>query len=40
MDNIDRDKLDKEIKQYLNSYVSLGANERWYEQKLFDALPS
>ena len=40
MDNIDRDRLDKEIKQYLNSYVSLSTNERWYEQKMFDALPS
>ena len=33
------DKLDKEVRQYLSSYVSLNANDRWFEQKLFNGLP-
>ena len=38
-DEVAADKLDKEVRQYLSSYVSLNANDRWFEQKLFNGLP-
>ena len=38
-DELDVDKLDKEVQHYLKSYVSLNVNDRWYEQKLFNGLP-
>ena len=34
-----KDKLDKEVKEYLSSYASLNVNDRWFEQKLFKGLP-
>ena len=33
------DKLNKEVKQYLSSYVSLNVNDRLFEQKLLNDLP-
>ena len=38
-DEVASDKMDKEVRQYLRSYVSLNANDRWFEQKLFNGLP-
>ena len=31
--------LDEEVKQYLNTYVTLKADDRWFEQKIFSCLP-
>ena len=38
-DDLEIDTLDKEIRHYLKSYVSLNVNDRWFEQKLFNGLP-
>ena len=41
-DDIETDEtlpLDKEVKHYLKTYVSLNVNDRWFEQKLFNGLP-
>lgn len=38
-DDVDIDSLDKEVRHYLKTYVSLNVNDRWFEQKLFNGLP-
>ena len=38
-DDLEIDTLDKEIRHYLKSYISLNVNDRWFEQKLFNGLP-
>ena len=36
---LDISHLDEEVKQYLNTYVTLKADDRWFEKKLFSCLP-
>ena len=38
-DEVGTDVLDKEVEQYLSSYVSLNVKDRWFEKKLFNGLP-
>ena len=39
VDDVDTFELDKEVRQYLDSYVCISVKDKYYEQKLFDALP-
>ena len=38
-DDVDIDSLDKEVRHYLKTYVSVKVDDRWFEQKLFNGLP-
>ena len=39
VDDVDTLELDKEVRQYLDSYVCISIKDKYYEQKLFNALP-